>query len=219
MNKSFQLLITSVLLTLSLPAGAESWQKIGTSDLAEWEERSFDGQTTYSTVSLQSRRAIKAECRDSASGLYIEKEINLNKKPLLKWSWKVENVYGSDLDETTKSGDDYPARIYLIADSSWYDWQPTALNYVWATNQSKGSTWTSAFTDQVKMIAVESGDGSTGEWQTYTRNIRRDFERSFDSEIRRLEAIAIMTDCDNSGSAATTFYGPIYLGSSEHQNR
>ena len=63
------------------------------------------------------------------------------------------------------------------------------------------------------MFAVESGTTKLGQWQHYKRNVREDLRRLIGKDIRYIDAVAIMTDSDNSGKKATGYYGDIFFTS------
>ena len=81
--------------------------------LKGWKEKSFKNTTVYKLVKGDKEMVLMADSNDSASGLYREITVDLAKKPCLTWSWKVDRVL-EGLDETTKSGDDFPVRVYVI---------------------------------------------------------------------------------------------------------
>lgn len=61
------------------------------------------------------------------------------------------------------------------------------------------------------MVAVESGPSMAGQWLTEERDILADYRRLFGEEPGEAEAIAIMTDTDNTGESALAWYGEISL--------
>ena len=61
------------------------------------------------------------------------------------------------------------------------------------------------------MVAVQSGPSQAGQWLTEERDILADYRRLFGEEPGEAEAIAIMTDTDNTGERATAWYGEITL--------
>ena len=82
-------------------------------DVSGWEEKVFSGKTAYERFSIEGRTVLRATSRGSASGLFREQRIDLEKTPILEWTWRVEGTLG-DIDERTREGDDYPARVYVI---------------------------------------------------------------------------------------------------------
>ena len=82
-----------------------------------------------------------------------------------------------------------------------------------ATRERIGSDWRNPFTDHVAVVVVDSGPEHTGRFVERQRNVREDFRRLFGHDVESIDAIAIMTDTDNSGLAATGYYGPIRFAS------
>ena len=163
-----------------------------------WEKHSFDGSTLYDLVEVDGRRAVHAVCEEgTASGLFYRERVDLAETPILEWSWRVgETLEG--LDETRKEGDDYPLRIYLVEEQRLLSWRARALNYVWAHEQPQGSDWDNPYSSSVRMVAVRSGPPqASGPWQTERRNVRQDFRELHDRDVTHLQAVAIMTDCDD----------------------
>ena len=181
-------------------------------DLNGWKEQRFKGRTQYTLVKIDGRQALMAKSSAAASGLYKAVEIDLEKTPYLNWSWRVENTLRG-LDESTKSGDDYPARVYVIFQNMDIFLRSRSLTYVWSSTQPINSSWRSAYTSNSVMVAIQSGTKSLGRWVVQKRNIRSDYQRLFGQETRFADGIAVMTDTDNSGQSATAYYGNIFLTS------
>lgn len=204
-------LVSLLLLSATAVAGARVMVgHFSHGDLSGWSDKVFDGVTRYTLVSEDGRRALKADSRDTASGLYKNIRVDLERTPYLHWSWRVLNTLG-DNDEHTKAGDDYAARVYVIFSGGALFWRTRAINYVWSSNQPRGSTWRNAFTGNARMIAVRSGDGKTGVWLHERRDIRSDYRHLFGDDVRYIDAVAIMTDTDNTHQTAVAYYGDIYF--------
>lgn len=181
-------------------------------DINAWEKQVFSGVTSYELHEIDGRQVLKAISKQSASGLVREIEVDLTKTPYMNWSWKVDSIL-SDVEETKQSGDDYAARVYVVISDGFFFWQTRALSYVWASKQAKGSTWPNAFTGKATMVAVESGEDSVGEWVEEKRNVLDDINNLLGIDATRIDAVAIMTDTDNSRQSATAYYGDIFFTS------
>lgn len=181
-----------------------------TQGLLGWEEHSFEGNTHYRLVTQDGVQVLRAESHGSASGLLFETEIDLRQTPYLHWRWRVETVL-DDVDERTKLGDDYPARLYVVRKGGLLPWRTRALDYVWSSNQPKGAAWPNAYTDRAQMIALRSGKAELGQWVEERVNVREDFRRLFGEEITVVDVVAIMSDSDNSGGHVVAYYGDIYF--------
>ena len=177
-------------------------------DLIGWQLRQFEGETTYSFERVDGRQGLRAVSQGSASGLYRRIKVDLTRTPYLEWSWRVAGVL-NNVDERTQSGDDYPARVYVVVSGGLAFWRTRSLVYVWSSNQPTGSTWNNAFTANAKVMALRSGATDANRWVQERRNLIADFRQLFDNDIYEIDAVAIMTDTDNSGQSATAWYGDI----------
>lgn len=207
-TRRYTLLVTALLLvnTSATPAAERVFEP---SAIQDWQPHSFDGETQYELETVQGQPALHAVCRTaSASGLVHRAEIDLRETPILEWRWRVEQTYG-DIDETRKSGDDYPARIYVVDEYSIARWRTRAVNYVWSSGHDKGEHWPNAYASQAHMIAVrDASDAGTG-WHAERRNVLADFARFHDRKPDTVEVVAIMTDCDDTGQTGEAWYGAI----------
>lgn len=195
-----------------------------------WEPLVFkkiDRHTRYELVMDDGVVVVKAVSRAAASGLIRKIQIDPMEYPLVEWRWKVSNVLQKG-DVTKKEGDDYPARIYItfaydpsklsFSDSIKYkaaklmfgEYPPTGtINYIWGSHAVADTTVPSPFTDRAMMIVVESGDEKTNRWVTQKRNLLEDYRNAFHTDPPLISGVAIMTDTDNTGEAATAYYGDI----------
>ena len=81
-------------------------------DSSALEAWNFCGETRYTPVQVDGRRAVIAVSESSASA-YRELTVDLHKTPVMRWSWRVDDTYG-ELDGASKAGDDSPARVYVL---------------------------------------------------------------------------------------------------------
>jgi hypothetical protein len=189
-----------------VPVGEFSLRK-----LDGWESKAFKGNTDYSLIDQNGRTVLRAQSHAAASGLVRRIRIDLDQTPYLNWSWRIENTLGA-LNEQTKSGDDYPARIYVVVSGGLAFWRTRSLNYVWASITLRGRTWPNAYAgDHVIMLAQRSGSAELGQWRQEKRDVRADLRVHFGESIRYIDAVALMTDTDNSGGKAVAYYGDIYF--------
>ena len=186
------------LLFLSLallPGGAVSAAPEG------WREVVFEGKTEY---------RLEADCwqsraRGTASGLVRESTVDVTGTPYLHWQWRAEQIADwPEVDEKSKAGDDFQARVYVVK-KGWLPWQTRAINYVWSRQAAPGTHWPNPFASQAVMVVVQ-GPGGAGPRQSFTRNVREDFRRFHGLEVEKVDAVAIMTDGDNTGTRVASCY-------------
>ena len=209
----FQGFIISLFFALSssVIAGELNIGHFSKGDLTNWKNKEFSGITQYTLIKQNNKQVLQAKSNATASGLYKEIRVDLKKTPYLNWSWRVENTLGA-LNEQSKNGDDYPARIYVVVSGGLVFWNTRAINYVWSSNSQKGAVWKNAFAgSNAMMIALRSKNDNVKQWYTEKRNILHDLKQQFGEDIFYIDAVAIMTDTDNSNSQTTAFYGDIYF--------
>ena len=202
-----------VLLALCIPSVSNFAQEPVA--MLSWDSRSFKGTTEYNAVTLEGETVLQAIATDSASALYRTQQIDLTKTPYLHWRWRIEQSQAIDKDERSKSGDDYRARVYVVRRNGWAFWRTKAINYVWSSAQPSGSRWPNPFAGEaVQMWALDSGMARAGQWRTHVRDIREDWFAAFGERIENLDGLALMTDTDNAGGSARSWYADIHFSAS-----
>lgn len=152
-------------------------------------------------------------------------------RPLLSWRWKVDRVVsGANLAE--KSGDDFAARVYvfydvpvsslplgarvkaLLARAIWGERLPAAaICYVWDNRHAPGTSAWNPYTDRVRTVVLRSG--APGAWARESRDLEADFRAAFGGQwtgaVPRVTGIAAGNDTDQTGEAATAWFGDFAL--------
>jgi hypothetical protein len=195
----------------------------------EWKPLSFPkipNHTQYELVQDEATTVVKASSEASASGLTRAVTIDPREYPIVRWRWKVDRLLERS-DVRRKSGDDYPARLYIT-----FEYEPArvsfarklkymagralfgdipiaAINYIWDRATPAGTIVPNAYTDFAQMVVVQSGPANVGRWIEEERNVYEDYLRAFGEEPPHIKGIAIMTDTDDTRDRATAFYGDI----------
>ncbi|WP_350433075.1 DUF3047 domain-containing protein [Shewanella sp. H8] len=215
----FRWIVLLFSVSFYLPvAAATNLTSLNDNGINRWQPKIFSGKTIYSIGEYKGRLALKALSQNAASGLVLEQQIDLIASPYLNWSWLAENKL-VQLNERSKNGDDFVARIYVVIDGGFWVWNTKSLNYVWSSNQDIGLAWDNAFAgSSVKMMSIRGKESQTGLWYEEKRNVYQDLIDTFgdkgsDKANRKayqyIDIIAIMTDTDNSGKQAESYYGDI----------
>lgn len=202
------------MLLLLLPVSVSAAETYLVDDfetgLQGWEVQSFQGQTDYRIVAEpDGNRVLSAFSSNSASGLVHRVELDPSRYPYLSWRWKIRQSLKSG-DFSSKAGDDYAARIYVVF-PHWFKPLSRTINYIWANRLPAGQARVNVYFKGAKMLAVRSGDRDAGVWQQERRNLVEDYRRLFGEDPPRIGAIAIMTDTDNTGEEAQAWYDELRL--------
>lgn len=124
------------LSTAALASTSAPIVPIATVTTDTWKEKQFEGSTDCQAVAIDGIAALRAHSFSSASGLYWKQRIDLFQTPYLNWHWRVDKILPL-LDEKTRNGDDYAARIYVVIDGGLWFWRTRALSYVWSSGMEQ----------------------------------------------------------------------------------
>jgi hypothetical protein len=162
---------------------------------------SLPRHTEFTLVADEGRTVLRARAAASTSGLSRELSVDLRTHPMLGWRWKVMNLI-SRSDLATKSGDDFPARLYVV-------FGRRALCYVWDARLPVGTIAPNAYSDRVQMVVADSGAALLGRWVARERNVAEDFRRGFGAEPPATSGVVVSADTDNTGETAESYFGDI----------
>ena len=174
--------------------------------------RGADAKTVYSIGNNENGNYLKAEAVNAASGVGKEIKINLDKTPFINITWKIEKDL-KGIKENTKKGHDFAARVFVIKKTGATPLSNRAINYVFSSNSNAGETWPSPYTKKSIDRVLASTESNLNEWVTVKANVKEDFKKFHDLEVKELSGIAIMADTDNSKLTAVSYYQNIFFSS------
>ena len=174
--------------------------------------RGADAKTLYSIGNNENGNYIKAVAENAASGIGKEIKINLDKTPFINITWKIEKDL-KGIKENTKKGHDFAARVFVIKKTGATPLSNRAINYVFSSNSIVGETWPSPYTKKSIDSVLASTKSNLNEWVTVKANVKEDFKKFHDLEVKELSGIAIMADTDNSKLTAVSYYQNIFFSS------
>jgi hypothetical protein len=215
-----RLLLSLVLISFSL--NAQVLLKEDFNSLKNWEPLLFEKIKEHSTYEIKDSTLV-AKSKASASGIKFKKTYDIFKYPKLSFKWKVNNIYKKG-DATTKDGDDYSIRIYVMfeynpkkasffeqvkydfAKSIYGEYPPhSTVNYIWSNKKQNKKIITSAYTNRSKMIVLNSGSAKLNTWQEHTVNVLDDYKKAFGENPPQKVTLAIMTDSDNTKESSLSY--------------
>jgi len=168
------------------------------------------GETTWYLGSNENGNFIKAEAEGKGSGLGKEVKIDLLKTPFINITWKVEKDL-SGIDEKTKKGHDYAARVFVIKKTGSTMLSNRAINYVFSSNQSVDENWRSPYTKKSVDYVLSTTKDNLDKWVTVKANVKDHFKKFHDLDLVDLTGVAIMMDTDNSKLKAISYFQNIYF--------
>lgn len=223
------LFVLSLPGLLLFPLPAQAWQAIIAEEFANldsWTPVLFpkiSRHSTYGTEESREGNYLVARSSNSASAIRHVQEFDVYRYPVVRWRWKVDNVYAGG-NVLAKAGDDYPLRVYVmfkydparasfgeqlqygLAKALYGEYPPqSSLNYIWASRTEEQGIHPSPYTDRAQLLVRRAGSADTGKWVEEEINILDDYRQAFGTEPPPTASIAIMNDSDNTGEASTSY--------------
>ena len=211
MYKNFLIVLFSYLLFSNLVLA----EKVTVFNFTEEEFKTLQvkkvkGETTWHLDSNEKGNFIKAEAEGKGSGLGKEVKIDLSKTPFINITWKVEKDL-SGIDEKTKKGHDYAARVFVIKKTGSTMLSNRAINYVFSSNQNVDENWHSPYTKKSVDYVLSTTKENLDTWVTVKANVKDHFKKFHDLDVVDLTGVAIMMDTDNSKLKAISYFQNIYF--------
>ena len=172
--------------------------------------RGADNKTIYSIGKNENGNFLKSEANNAASGLGKEIIIDLNKTPFINITWKIEQDLNG-IKENSKKGHDYAARVFVIKKTGATPLSNRAINYVFSSNNDVGLNWPSPYTKKSIDNVLASTKKNMNEWVTVKANVKEDFKRFHNLDVKELDGVAIMSDTDNSKMKSIAYFQNIYF--------
>ena len=172
--------------------------------------RGADNKTIYSVGKNENGNFLKSEAYNAASGLGKEIIIDLNKTPFINITWKIEQDLNG-IKENSKKGHDYAARVFVIKKTGATPLSNRAINYVFSSNNDVGLNWPSPYTKKSIDNVLASTKKNMNEWVTVKANVKEDFKRFHNLDVKELDGVAIMSDTDNSKMKSIAYFQNIYF--------
>ena len=172
--------------------------------------RGADNKTDYLVGNNENGNFLKAVANNSASGLGKEIKIDLNKTPFLNITWKVEKDL-KDIDERSKKGHDYAARVFVVKKTGVTPLSNRAMNYVFSSNEDTNASHPSPYTKKSIDYVLATTKDHLNEWVTVKVNVKEHFKKFHDLDLDEINGVAIMADTDNSKLSSISYYQNIYF--------
>jgi hypothetical protein len=198
-----------------------------------WILSRFLARTQYGIVDHEGERVLAAKANVSASGLLQPLDLATADYPFISWRWKVPQLIPG-ANNASRVGDDSPVRVIVAfdGDKSKLDFEDQALGrtvklfsgrempyatiqYIWENQLPPETVLENVRTSRSKMLVVESGAGRLGQWLTFKRNVRTDYQRLFGEPAGPIIFVGVMTDSNATGTETSAYYGDIRFSREE----
>ena len=211
-------LIFKILISILIIFGTSNANEIKVFDFTEKElsqldvrkVRGADNNTVYTVGSNENGNFLRAVADNAASGLGKEIKIDLDKTPFINITWKIEKDLPG-INENTKKGHDFAARVFAVKKTGATPLSNRAINYVFSSNNEIGFNSPSPYTKKSIDNVLATTKININEWVTVKANVKEDFKKFHNLNVKELDGLAIMSDTDNSKMKAIAYYQNIYF--------
>ena len=213
MNISIKIFIIWIIILIPSLADEVKVFEFTNEELNELDVRKVrgaDNKTIYTIWSNDNGNFLKAVADNAASGLGKQVKIDLNKTPFINITWKIEKDLGG-IKENTKKGHDFAARVFAVKKTGATPLSNRAVNYVFSSNNKIGFNSPSPYTKKSMDYVMATTINNLNEWVTVKSNVKEDFKKFHDLDVKELDGLAIMSDTDNSKMLAIAYFQNIYF--------
>ena len=170
-----------------------------------WKARKDAGKEVYVVREEAGKRFLRAASK--GLGIQAAREVqgwDLSAYPVLVWSWRPQQ-FPRGSDERESATNDSALAVYMLVPYSRIR-GPYAVKYIWSEKVPVGTHLTSN-NGLTQVRVLRSGVQGRGEWREEKVNVLDDYRKYFGAkEPPKPIGIAVLTDADDTGSAAAGDY-------------
>lgn len=196
------------------PVVIEDWtsHKVGARGIPEgWKGQTW-GSPKYDLTIVDNDGHRVLHLKSANEGSTVSKEIkgkiDLQRTPVLEWSWKVVTLPKGG-DSRKKATDDQAAQLYVAWERFPAAVRSRVIGYVWDATAPAGTIVKSEKTGTVTYVVVRSGAADLGRWITERRNVWEDFKQIYGEAPDSPDAVSVAIDSNDTASSAESYVGPI----------
>ena len=152
--------------------------------------------------------AIRCTTDASASIFGRYADIDVERFPILAWSWLVEKPVESELDERTVEGDDHPARLYVRYRDE--DGGEHSMEIIWANKHFQPGDY--KYLHNFPHFVAQTGNREVGKWVEEEVDLLAIYRKISEREDRpHAIIVSIFCDTDDTGTSSVAYFGDIKL--------
>lgn len=157
----------------------------------------------FSLEQEQGNCFLKVKTAGGNTSLGIQVSFNTDRYRYLSWRWRVHQLPRGAREDRRRLADS-AAGVYVIFNGKLK--LNRIIKYVWSSTLEPGVVTESPFNRRTKIIVLRCGEASAGKWIEEMVDIFEDYRRIFGTQPPPVQAIAIMSDSDNTESIVEADY-------------
>ncbi|MBK8173739.1 MAG: DUF3047 domain-containing protein [Rhodospirillales bacterium] len=177
-----------------------------------WVRHDFTGHSAFHNTRLDGVPVIEATPA-GASALYAKVNADLRDFAIVHWRWRLDQLQPS-ADLRRSESEDFSGVVFFgFGEPSLLAPDVPTLAYAWTATPGEIGTLirNPRHPDSLVIVKLE-GDDAVGTWREETRDLVADYRAAFGhAPKQRLRYVALISDDDQTGEPARTFYAAITL--------
>lgn len=157
----------------------------------------------FSLEEEEGNRFIKVKTAGGNTSLGIHFSFNTDTYRYLSWRWRIHQLPRGAREDKRRFADS-AAGVYVIFNGKYK--LNRIIKYVWSSTLEPGVVTESPYNRRTKIVVLRSGAASAGQWIEENVDVFGDYQRIFGTSPPPVEAIAIMSDSDNTASVVEADY-------------
>jgi hypothetical protein len=162
----------------------------------------------FSLRSENGNHFIRDSVYGKAIGVGKQLTLDISNTPILKWRWRVWALPPGG-NEKVKNMDDCGAAVFVVFRGTFPF--KKVIKYTWSSTLPVGTVTENPLYSGVKIKIIRSGKDSLGVWIDESIDVFKDFKDFFHKSPPEIQAIAIMSDSNNTKSFAWADYDDFFV--------
>ena len=138
--------------------------------------------------------------------LFRHVDIELYEYPTLTWQWFIEDGIDSDVDESTREGDDHPARFMVVFDSA--DGERHRMEIIWGNRMFGAGDY--KYLGSFPHYVANGGAENVGRWHRERIDLTDIYQELWgETAGARLVDLALFCDSDETGDETIAYVADV----------
>ena len=162
----------------------------------------------FAMIDDEGQRALLLRSQGDHSTIAKQLRIDLERLPILEWSWKVVRLpTGGDVRRRETS--DVAVDVLVIWPRFPAILRSRLIGYAWDASAPVGTVVKNPKTSMVTFVVMRSGPARLGQWITERRNVAEDYRRIYGERPENPGVLALSIDTNDTHSYAESAVGAI----------
>ena len=175
-----------------------------------WKVKKWDSVVQVSFLQEAGRPFVRLVCNDASWAFLHKVDVDLERTPLLAWSWRAE-VLPSGGDGRYDATEDEAAQMYVFfpGAGAFPKMNPRIVGYTWETVPEPGTYYISPKNDNARVFVLRNAKDGLGVWKGEERDVAADFKKAFGVAAPKPDVVCFQIDSSDTKTRAESCFAEI----------